>query len=211
MSDTPRRYASPWGILTSFPLLAIVALSSLSSFASSSSSLSSSNTDLQTLLCLKIHLSSNPDSPLGSWTQKNSSLHFCSWPGVTCSKARVVALGLESSSLHGHIPPCIVNLTLLARIHLPNNQLAGHIPPEIGRLSRLSYLNLSSNGLTDSIPATLSSSTSLHVIDLAGNSLTGSIPVSLGSSSSLVSVLLANRLFHRLLLTAHRFRCTIPL
>ena len=156
MCDTPRR------------LLAIVVVTSLLSFAAAAAS-SSSNTYFQTLLCLKLHLSSSPaSSPLGSWAQ-NSSLHFCSWPGVTCSNAsQVVALDLEKSSLDGQIPPCIANLTLLSRIHFPGNLLNGHLPAQLGQLSRLTYLNFSSNSLTGSIPSTLSSTTSpqLQVIDL---------------------------------------------
>ncbi|CAM0878352.1 unnamed protein product [Alopecurus aequalis] len=206
MCDLPRR------------LLAIVVATSFLSFAAAASS-SSSNTDFQTLLCLKHHLSSNPASSLlGSWSQ-NSSLHFCSWPGVTCSNAsHVVALDLEKYSLDGQIPPCIANLTLLSRIHFPGNLLRGHIPVQFGELNKLTYFNISSNSLTGSIPGTLSSTTSpqlkvidlgnnqltghipetlgalhnLSVLRLAGNSLTGHIPLSLGSSSSLVSVILTN-------------------
>jgi Leucine-rich repeat (LRR) protein len=203
MCERPGRHVSPVGALiaTSSQLLTIVAvLSSLWSFATSAS-----HNDSQTLVCLKLHLSS---SALDSWKQKD----FCSWPGVTCSAAsRVVALDLDSSGLDGHIPPCIGNLTVVTRIHFANNRLAGVIPPELGQLRRLRYLNLSSNNITGTIPNTLSSA-SLRVIDLGsnslhgeipeavamlpnasvlwfpGNSLTGSIPLSLGSSSPLVSL-----------------------
>ncbi|CAM0150137.1 unnamed protein product [Urochloa decumbens] len=217
MSDRQRKYLPYCGTRRPLWLLLLVALSTLLSFAIfPAAAASSSNTDFQTLLCLKLHLS-NPASLLASWNQ-NDSVSFCRWPGVTCSKtntARVVALDLESSGLNGQIPPCIVNLTLLTRIHFPDNQLSGQIPPELGQLSRLSYLNLSSNSFTGSIPSTLSS-TYLQVIDLGSNklsgpipeelgmlrnlsalylprnSLTGNIPLSLGSSPSLVTVVLAN-------------------
>ncbi|XP_025814623.1 receptor kinase-like protein Xa21 isoform X3 [Panicum hallii] len=223
MCDRPRRHVPHVRTLSlrSSRLLILVFLSSLSSFAvfpaaNAATSSSSSNTDFETLLCLKLHLS-NPAGLLGSWKQ-NDSLSFCRWPGVTCSKTstpRVVALDLESSGLNGQIPPCIVNLTRLTRIHFPDNQLGGQIPLELGKLSRLSYLNLSSNNFNGSIPNTLSS-TNLQVIDLgsnklsgvipeevgmlrnlsvlhlARNSFTGNIPLSLGSSPSLVSVVLAN-------------------
>ncbi|TVU22417.1 hypothetical protein EJB05_32111, partial [Eragrostis curvula] len=201
-------------LTSSSQLLTIAVLSSLWSFTVPASS---PPNDFQTLICLKLHLS-NSTILLDSWNQNNSSLHFCSWPGVTCSKAqasRVVALDLDSWGLDGQIPPCIANLTLLTRIHFPNNLLTGVIPSELGQLSRLSYLNLSSNSLSGMIPNTLSSA-SLQVIDLgsnslrgeipkslgmlpnisvlhlAGNSLTGNIPLSLGSSSSLLSVVLTN-------------------
>ncbi|CAL4889276.1 unnamed protein product [Urochloa decumbens] len=173
------------------------------------------NNDLQALLCLKLHLS-DPAGILASW---NNTLQFCSWFGVTCSKrhqSRVVALNLGSLELSGQIPPCISNLTFLARIHLPNNQLSGQIPAELGQLSKLQYLNFRSNNIGGMIPSTLASCFNIRIIDLeqnmlvggipeefgmlrslsvlclSTNSLTGNIPISLGSSSSLVSVDLAN-------------------
>ncbi|OEL16147.1 putative LRR receptor-like serine/threonine-protein kinase [Dichanthelium oligosanthes] len=212
MCDRQRRYV-PLAVLFSLSSFAVFPAAAAAAAASSSSS---PNTDFQTLLCLKLHLS-NPAGLLGSWKQKDS-LSFCRWPGVTCSKtstSRVVALDLESSGLNGQIPPCIANLTHLTRIHFPDNQLSGQIPLELGQLSRLSYLNLSSNSFSGSIPNTMSSTYlqvidlgsnklsgaipeelgmlhNLSVLDLARNSLTGNIPLSLGSSSSLVSLVLAN-------------------
>ncbi|KAK3159999.1 hypothetical protein QOZ80_1BG0053980 [Eleusine coracana subsp. coracana] len=215
MCERPRRHLFTVGaLIRSSQLLTIVAFSSLWSCAVPTST--PSNNDFETLICLKLHLSTST-GPLDSWN-RNSSLHFCSWPGVTCSKAhtsRVIALVLESSSLDGQIPPCIGNLTLVTKIHFSNNHLKGVIPPELGQLRRLRYLNLSSNSLIGTIPNTLSS-TSLQVIDLGTNSvhgeipealgmlsnisvlnladnrLTGNIPLSLGTSSSLVSLVLAN-------------------
>ena len=102
--------------------------------------------DLQTLLCLRSHLSDDPAGSLTSW--KNNSLGFCAWAGVSCSKSqRVVALNLDSFGLTGQIPACSANLAFLERIHFPNNHLTGPIPHELGQLPRLQYLNLSSNYL----------------------------------------------------------------
>uniref|UniRef100_A0A453DL21 Receptor kinase-like protein Xa21 n=1 Tax=Aegilops tauschii subsp. strangulata TaxID=200361 RepID=A0A453DL21_AEGTS len=172
------------------------------------------STDFQALRCLKIHLSTSAGF-LPSWKIDGSLQKFCTWSGVTCSKrqtSRVVALDLESLYLDGQMPPCIANLTLLTRIHLPNNQLRGPIPTELGQLNMLRYLNLSSNNLSGMIPSTLSSCSQFRVIDLgsnsfsggipeglgilrnlsvlhlAGNTLTGNIPLSLGTSSALHSV-----------------------
>uniref|UniRef100_A0ACD5WY44 Uncharacterized protein n=1 Tax=Avena sativa TaxID=4498 RepID=A0ACD5WY44_AVESA len=135
--------------------------------------------------CLKLHLTSSAEL-LASW--KNDSLQFCSWPGVTCSKrhtSRVVALDLELLHLNGQIPPCIANLTLLTRIHLPNNGLNGPIPAELGQLTRLQYLNLSSNNLSGMIPNTISSCFHLRVIDLGSNSIGGEIPQNLSQCSNI--------------------------
>ncbi|XP_006651513.1 receptor kinase-like protein Xa21 [Oryza brachyantha] len=183
--------------LGSSQLLAIAAaLSSLLSFATfpaisvaQTAPNNGSSTDLQALLCLKLHLSSTATAgSLASWrTRNDSSLDFCSWPGVSCSKtqpSRVAALDLESSGLDGRLPPCVANLTSLTRIHLPNNQLGGQIPPEIGQLTMLSYLNLSSNKFSGMILETLSSP-NLRAVDLGRNSLQGDIPPNLSRCSGL--------------------------
>ncbi|CAL5053477.1 unnamed protein product [Urochloa decumbens] len=206
--------SSPGTLSSSVLLATVLSLSSL--VLALSLDRTPPNNDLQTLLCLKVHLSDSAGQ-LSSW--RNDSLQFCSWAGVGCGKrntSRVVALDLESFQLNGQIPPCIANLTFLTRIHFPNNQLSGSIPPELGQLNRLQYLNLSSNNLSGVIPDTLSSCSALQIIDLggnsllgvipeglgmlqnlsvlhlAGNSLTGTVPLSLGCKSSLTAVVLTN-------------------
>ena len=55
------------------------------------------------LLAFKSMLLSDGGSPvLASW---NTSSHFCRWPGVACSREKVVALRLGSSNLSGRISP----------------------------------------------------------------------------------------------------------
>ncbi|XP_034569069.1 uncharacterized protein [Setaria viridis] len=202
MCDRQRKNVPHLGTLRSARLLIFVVLSSLSSFAvfpaaTAAASFSSSNTDFQTLLCLKLHLS-NATNLLGSWKQ-NDSLSFCRWPGVTCSKTnttRVVALDLESYGLSGQIPPCIVNLTLLTRIHLPDNQLSGQIPPELGQLSNipsslgnfssLRSLLLAANHLQGSIPVSISKIPNLQVLDISYNNFRGTVEPSLYNISSLM-------------------------
>ncbi|RLM99357.1 putative LRR receptor-like serine/threonine-protein kinase [Panicum miliaceum] len=105
----------------------------------------------------------------------------CSWrPG---RPRRVTALDLEGEGLDGQIPPCISNLTHLARVHLPFNKLRGPVPPELGQLSRLRYINLSSNALSGAIPDELASCSSLQVIASKNNSFGGGIPAALFNSS----------------------------
>uniref|UniRef100_A0A0D9WRJ2 Receptor kinase-like protein Xa21 n=1 Tax=Leersia perrieri TaxID=77586 RepID=A0A0D9WRJ2_9ORYZ len=181
---------SPVGSLNSLVLAAIVFacyLSTTSSQVPTAPVDNVSDTDIQALLCLKLHLSHNTRA-LDSW--RNDSLH-CQWPGVTCSKShtnRVTELNLESFNLHGQIPPCIGNLTFLTRVHLPFNGLSGNIPSEFGRLNRLAYLNLASNGLNGTIPHTLSLCSNLEIIDLSNNSLDGEIPSSLSKCSNLKEI-----------------------
>uniref|UniRef100_A0ACD5UH99 Uncharacterized protein n=1 Tax=Avena sativa TaxID=4498 RepID=A0ACD5UH99_AVESA len=188
---------SPVGTLTcSVPL--VLVLASLVAFPASTLGAATlqrdSDTDLQALHCLKLHLI-GPAGLLTSW--KNESLQYCSWSGVTCSKkhlSRVVALDLESLNLNGQIPPCIASLTFLTRIHFPNNQLTGPIPPEISQLSRLQYLNLSSNYLSGVIPVTLASCFRLQIIDLGSNSLHGVIPSSLSQCSDIQQLSLGHNM-----------------
>ncbi|KAE8812944.1 putative LRR receptor-like serine/threonine-protein kinase [Hordeum vulgare] len=145
------------------------------------------STDFQALRCLKLHLNTSA-GVLASWKIDDSLQRFCTWPGLTCSKrhkSRVVALDLESFHLDGQIPPCIANLSLLTRIHLPDNQLWGPIPAELGQLNRLRYLNLSSNNLSGMIPSNLSSCSQLRVIDLGSNSIVGEIPTNLSQCSNM--------------------------
>ncbi|KQK17873.1 probable LRR receptor-like serine/threonine-protein kinase At3g47570 [Brachypodium distachyon] len=194
--------------------LIIFALSSSSHGVSTTAS-DESNMDLQPLLCLKKHLSSNARA-LSSW---NDTLQYCSWPGVTCGKrhpSRVTALDLESLGLDGQIPPCIGNLTFLTIINLMGNLLSGEIPPEVGNLHRLHIIDLGNNSLHGEIPLGLSNCLNLTGINLdsnmlhgsipdgfgmlpklsflfaSNNNLMGNIPYSLGSSSSLTYVILAN-------------------
>ncbi|XP_006657080.2 receptor kinase-like protein Xa21 [Oryza brachyantha] len=155
-------------------------------FANATSSGDASNSDFQALLCLKQHFA-NTSAALGSW-RSTGSLDHCTWPGVTCSRShasRVTGLDLEMAGLDGQLPPCIANLTLLTRIHLPFNQLTGEIPAELGDLRHLSYLNLSSNHLSGKIPNSLSSCRRLQIIDLGINSLSGEIPAGLNNCMDL--------------------------
>ncbi|XP_066359370.1 probable LRR receptor-like serine/threonine-protein kinase At3g47570 isoform X2 [Miscanthus floridulus] len=188
-------------------LLAFACTSCFLSFSTASSSApatlhstTSDDTDLQALLCLKLHLSdSDTAGAMASWSN-DSSVQYCSWPGVTCGKrhaSRVTILDFDSANLSGQIPPCVGSLTFLRAIHLPNNQLNGHIPPELGSLNRLFYLNLSYNHLMGMIPSTLSSSR-LQFIDLSTNLLEGEIPSSLVSNktSQLQEIILSNNKLH---------------
>ncbi|VAI77708.1 unnamed protein product [Triticum turgidum subsp. durum] len=209
------------GTISSSLFTATVLLTFLTSFAPASSLDGTtlgdeSGKDFQALLCLKNHLSNNTEA-LASW---NNTLQYCSWPGVTCGKkhaSRVTTLHLESLDLNGQIPPCIGNLTFLARIKLQDNLLNGGIPPEVGFLCHLVELSLSDNILTGGkIPTGLANclnlteiyldSNTLHgsipdgfgmlpklsVLYVPNNKLTDKIPYPLGSSSSLYYVVLAN-------------------
>ncbi|WVZ51072.1 hypothetical protein U9M48_002254 [Paspalum notatum var. saurae] len=134
------------------------------------------------LLSFKSMLSSPSEGLLGSW---NTSSHFCSWAGVSCSHRhheRVVSLLMNSFSLQGRISPSLGNLSFLREMDLGGNSLVGEIPPELGRLSRLVSLNLSQNSLQGGIPAAIAAGcTNLTSLDLSNNDLQGNIPLQFGA------------------------------
>ncbi|MQM21622.1 hypothetical protein Taro_054666 [Colocasia esculenta] len=144
-------------------------------------------TDGLALLAFKAGITSDPLSSLRSW---NSTLHFCQWQGVVCSRRheRVVVLNLQARSLAGTISPHIGNLSFLRDLRLRDNRFGGVIPQEIGRLSRLAYLDLTNNLIGGSIPINLSSCSKLASASLFRNQLVGSIPAELGSLSHLSSL-----------------------
>ncbi|KAL6634804.1 hypothetical protein ACP70R_027475 [Stipagrostis hirtigluma subsp. patula] len=127
----------------------------------------------------------DPTRSLASW---NTSNHFCSWKGVTCSRRhpeKVVALTVNSSGLAGQIPPSLGNLSFLRILNISNNRLFGEIPQELGRLGRLQELNLSRNSLEGNIPSALGNCSKLVTLDLRNNHLRGEIPVEWGSLKNL--------------------------
>ncbi|KAL6654822.1 hypothetical protein ACP70R_008287 [Stipagrostis hirtigluma subsp. patula] len=122
------------------------------------------------------------EGSLASW---NTSSHYCSWPGVVCSRRhpdRVVSLRLGSSNLSGRLSPFLGNLSFLKVLDLHDNHLIGQIPPELGHLSRLRVLNLSTNFLQGGIPVALVGCTNLTMLHLSDNQLQGQFPSEIGAN-----------------------------
>ncbi|KAJ1275895.1 hypothetical protein BS78_05G171100 [Paspalum vaginatum] len=144
---------------------------------------SNATADELTLLAFKSTFPSTEGGSLAPW---NSSSHYCSWPGVACSRRhpeRVVSLRLGSSSLSGRLSPVLGNLSFLRVLDLHDNSLVGQIPPELGRLSRLQVLNLSTNFLQGGIPLPLIRGCSnLTMLHLSDNRLRGQFPAEIGAS-----------------------------
>ncbi|KAI3880565.1 hypothetical protein MKX03_008829 [Papaver bracteatum] len=142
------------------------------------------SSDQLALLAFKIEITEDPLGILSSWNDKNDSLHFCEWRGVTCSRSprsrRVIMLDLSSQGLVGSISPHIGNLSFLMELILQNNSLNGDIPQQIGRLSRLTRLGLSNNSLEGEIPKNISGCSNLIQLNISRNNLLGSIPNELG-------------------------------
>ncbi|KAK8938404.1 putative receptor-like protein kinase [Platanthera zijinensis] len=187
----------------------------------STPSFSSSSSDHLALLHFK-SLLSDPTGALSAW---NSSIHFCQWPGITCSigDSRVTGIELIFLQLGGPISPAIFNLSSLESLDLRDNNLIGPIPDEIGRLSHLVNLTLKVNYLSGEIPANITRCLGLQFINLRTNlftgeiprdlylipnlqginlwrnRITGAIPASIGNISSLQFILFAeNKLFGRI-------------
>ncbi|KAI3853510.1 hypothetical protein MKX03_017241 [Papaver bracteatum] len=151
--------------------------------------------DRQALISFKNEVTDDPLGTLSSWNEKNSSLHFCEWRGVTCSRrhpSRVTMIDLRSQRLGGSISPHIGNLSFLQVIFLNDNNLNGEIPQQIGHLFRLKQLRLANNSLEGEIPHNISRCSKLLYLTLSGNNLVGSIPNGLGYLPSLKKMSLSS-------------------
>ncbi|CAI0442200.1 unnamed protein product [Linum tenue] len=146
------------------------------------------DTDRIALLQIKNCTTNDPDGFFSSW---NDSLHFCSWPGVQCSRhgsdERVTSLDLSELDLVGTLPPQVGNLSFLRHFNATGNSFTGPIPANLSRCSKLRILMLSSNKLRGKIPVQLGSLSKLEILRIGQNNLTGSLPASLGNLSQLVN------------------------
>ncbi|PKA48603.1 LRR receptor-like serine/threonine-protein kinase ERECTA [Apostasia shenzhenica] len=124
----------------------------------------------------------------------------CSFPGVFCARARVVALALGdpragSPGLTGRLDPAIGRLSQLSELSLVPGRVFGRIPDSISQCSSLRFLALSGNFLSGPIPASLVSLRHLRTVDLSFNILSGEIPPTISSLPALSNLILChNRL-----------------
>ncbi|KAI3875392.1 hypothetical protein MKW98_000069 [Papaver atlanticum] len=153
------------------------------------------SSDRLALIAFKNEITEDPFGILSLWNNKNNSLHFCQWRGVTCSRlhpSRVTGIDLRSQRLVGSISPHIGNLSFLNDLYLSNNSLNGEIPQQIGRLFRLKHLGLSNNSLEGVIPHNITHCSNLIHLNISRNNLVGSIPNELGYLTNLKMLLLGN-------------------
>ncbi|PON42470.1 Serine/threonine protein kinase [Trema orientale] len=177
-------YSAFWPMFLSFILIFSMNLLLMNPTSIIASAMGN-ETDRFALLKFKDSISNDPYGVLRSWN--DSSINFCNWPGIACSRRhqRVTSLNLEDCTLRGTISPYIGNLSFLRVVNLGNNKFYGEIPPQVGHLFRLQRLNLSINMLEGEIPANLSYCSNLTVLILALNNLSGVIPLELGSTEKL--------------------------
>ncbi|PPD70500.1 hypothetical protein GOBAR_DD32618 [Gossypium barbadense] len=142
------------------------------------------DTDQQALLQFKSKITSDPLKVMEFW---NSSIHFCQWYGVTCSRKhqRVTKLELQLLKVSGSLSPYIGNLSFLREFNLAGNSFYNQIPQEIGRLRRLEILDLINNSISGEIPSNLSACSKLTYVRMRSNQLRGEIPGSFGLLSKL--------------------------
>ncbi|KAF3777804.1 putative LRR receptor-like serine/threonine-protein kinase [Nymphaea thermarum] len=151
-------------------------------------------TDQLALLSFKYLVTKDPYNVLSNW---NSSISFCDWNGVSCSRGlqRVVALNLSGKALEGTLSPYISNLSFLEVLDLSNDSFHGHLPIDFSRLPWLQILSIWRNHFEGLIPQTLSHCRRLQVLSVKENEFYGSIPEFLGSLLELKRInLYGNRL-----------------
>ncbi|XP_074332709.1 uncharacterized protein LOC141670660 [Apium graveolens] len=157
-------------------------------------SFSNNVTDQQALLSFKASITVDPLGVLSSW---NTSMHFCQWIGVICSRRRerVTVLNLSSQRLVGTLSSHIGNLSFLREIYLGGNDLHGSIPNEIGRLYHLQHLYLGHNSFQGGFPTNLSHCVNIRNISMQYNNLKGKLPTQFASWSKLNFFSLGNNHF----------------
>ncbi|KAL6654951.1 hypothetical protein ACP70R_008416 [Stipagrostis hirtigluma subsp. patula] len=177
-----------------FPVLLLLLLAYVHQPMTSALAMSFNRTDEDTLLALKASLSQQQDV-LATW---NTTINFCLWPGVSCSrkhKDRVTVLNISSQGLSGTITPSIGNLTFLRILDLSSNKVQGEIPSSVSQLPRLRHLALSNNLLYGEITTNLKNCASLERIEVESNWLSGEIPSWLRGLSRLKAINLAKNNF----------------
>ncbi|TYI08233.1 hypothetical protein ES332_A10G285000v1 [Gossypium tomentosum] len=152
-------------LLSSFNLLGHYFLG----LATATTVIRGNDTNQRALLQFKSKITSDQLKVMESW---NSSIHFCQWYGVTCSRKhqRVTKLELQLLKVSGSLSPYIGNLSFLRELNLA----------EIGRLRRLEILDLINNSISGEIPSNLSACSKLTFFRMRSNQLTGEIPGSFG-------------------------------
>ncbi|KAI3855885.1 hypothetical protein MKX03_011540 [Papaver bracteatum] len=175
-------------LLSLCSLTLIIAYMSIHVYCLAAINYDKKSSDRLALIALKNEITEDPLGILSSWNDRNNSLHFCEWTGVTCSlrhRSRVTSIDLRSQRLVGSISSHIGNLSFLKTLNLFNNSLHGEIPQQIGRLSRLTSLNLSNNSMEGEIPHNISHCSNLIHLNISGNNFLGIIPKELGYLSNL--------------------------
>ncbi|GAB4841229.1 hypothetical protein Ancab_039686 [Ancistrocladus abbreviatus] len=114
-----------------------------------------------------------------------------------CNSTSLSIIHLESNTLSGKIPHCLLNLgNSLAMLSLSQNNLRGSIPDTFSSTCPLKMINLANNQLQGQLPRSLANCSSLEVLDLGNNLITDTFPSWLGALPKLQALVLgSNRLY----------------
>jgi Leucine-rich repeat (LRR) protein len=109
----------------------------------------------------------------------------CAWPGVLCSGASVVVVGvvLPNRTLRGKVSASLTDLTTLRVLNLSGNALRGALPAGILRLSFLEALDVSSNALAGTLTSLSISLPAIRVFNVSFNAFSGALPVLPGGAN----------------------------
>lgn len=134
-----------------------------------------------------------------------SSLHTCSWTGITCEVSNGV-MQITDINQNGTSDGGFLTREIFVTLHeslisfrWTNSSLSGTLPPEIGS-QHLKVLSLHNNALTGSLPKDIFGATSLELLSLHSNNFTGSIMDNFENMTNLTA----------LYLDSNKFSGTIP-
>ncbi|KAJ6344739.1 hypothetical protein OIU76_006293 [Salix suchowensis] len=130
--------------------------------------------DATALLAFKYKADLNKKLPFS----KNTTSHFCQWPGVKCFQQKITRLVIRDLDLGGIFAPITLSSLdqLRVLVFLDHNSFTGSFPPSLLFLNRLRTLDLSYNNLSGPIPSALISLDRLYYLRLDRNRFNGSIP-----------------------------------
>ncbi|XP_031482817.1 receptor kinase-like protein Xa21 [Nymphaea colorata] len=138
-------------------------------------------TDQWALLSFTSLVTKDPYNVLSNW---NSSISFCDWNGVSCSRGSQRVVTLKLFERH------------LKFLSFEMNQLTRHLPKDAGRfLLNLKELYLGANNFDGPFPPSFSNATSLQILTAEDNKFSGPIPLELGSLTQLRRLCLWGNMF----------------
>ncbi|EYU39887.1 hypothetical protein MIMGU_mgv1a001546mg [Erythranthe guttata] len=123
----------------------------------------------------------DPTKALSDWSN-TTSIHHCSWTGVSCTNPFLVSsINLQSLNLSGEISSSLCNLVNLTHLNLADNFFNQPIPLHLSECVSLVTLNLSNNLIWGTLPDQISQFKKMEFLDFSRNHVEGKIPDSIGS------------------------------
>ncbi|KAL7097976.1 hypothetical protein ACP275_10G176400 [Erythranthe tilingii] len=141
---------------------------------------SSALSEPETLIQFKNSIE-DPTKALSDWSN-TTSIHHCSWTGVSCTNPFLVSsINLQRLNLSGEISSSLCNLVNLTHLNLADNFFNQPIPLHLSECVSLVTLNLSNNLIWGTIPDQISQFKTMEFLDFSKNHVEGKIPDTIGS------------------------------